>query len=49
MPTINLEGFDTQSAPMKAITEVVKDYFECSVSSREAMNYIFAICEEWNH
>lgn len=47
MPTINLEGFDTQVAPMKAIDEIMRDYMEGCVNSKEAMSYIHAIVCEW--
>jgi hypothetical protein len=49
MPTINLEGFDTQLAPMKAIDEVLRDYYEGSVNAKEAMEYINAINCEWKY
>lgn len=49
MPTIDLTGFNTQSAPMAAIAEVLTDYYEGSVNSREAMEYINAITIEWSH
>lgn len=47
MPTINLDGFNTQVAPMKAVDEVLRDYYEGCVSAREAMEYINAINCEW--
>lgn len=49
MPTINLSGFNTQVAPMKAIDEILRDYYEGSVNSREAMEYINAINCEWKY
>ena len=47
MATINLEGFNTQVAPMKAIDEVLRDYYEGCVNAKEAMEYINAINCEW--
>lgn len=49
MPVISLEGLDTQLAPMKAIDEILRDYYEGSINSREAVEIINAINYEWKH
>lgn len=46
---INLEGFDTQLAPMKAIDEILRDYYDGSINSKEAISYINAINCEWKY
>ena len=47
MPTIDLNGFDTQSAPMAAIAEVLNDYHGGFTNSMETVSIITAITTEW--
>lgn len=47
MPAINLDGFDTQLKPMYAIDEVLKDYYDNHINSKEAIAIIDAINCEW--
>lgn len=49
MTMINLEGFNTQVAPMDAITEVLEDWDNGFVSGIEALRIIKAVTYEWNH
>ena len=49
MPVIDMTGLDTQIAPMKAIDEILTDYYEGSINSREAIEIINAINYEWKH
>lgn len=44
---INLDGFNTQSAPMDAIEEIVRDVDEGFVNPLVAINYIRSVCIEW--
>ena len=48
MPSINLSGFDTQSAPMAAIAEIISDCYNGHVSPKMAIDYINAVCCEWS-
>lgn len=47
MPSIDMTGLDTQSAPMAAITEVLNDHYNGFTSSIETLNIINAIAIEW--
>lgn len=47
MPVIDMTGLNTQSAPMAAIEEVLKDHFNGFTSSAETLNIINAISIEW--
>ena len=47
MPVINMSGFDTQKEPMKAIDEVLQDFYGDFINSREAIEIINAIMCEW--
>ena len=49
MVHINLEGFDTQLEPMKAIAEVMDDWNEGFVNPREALGIVYAITCEWRY
>lgn len=44
---INLAGFDTQTAPVDAIAEIVNDVKEGFVNPLLAISYIDAIIIEW--
>jgi hypothetical protein len=48
MPKINLNGMDTQSAPMAAIAEIITDCYNGHVSPKMAIDYINAVCCEWS-
>jgi hypothetical protein len=47
MPVIDLTGFDTQSAPMGAIAEVLNDYHGGFTNSVETLSIVNAIVTEW--
>lgn len=47
MPTIDMTGLDTQSAPMAAVHEVLNDHYNGFINSTEAMGIINAIAIEW--
>lgn len=47
MPVIDLNGFDTQSAPMNAIAEVLNDYNGGFTNSVETLSIVNAIVTEW--
>lgn len=47
MPTIDLNGFNTQLAPMAAIAEVLNDYHGGFTNSVETVSIITAITTEW--
>jgi hypothetical protein len=47
MPVIDMTGLDTQLAPMKAIHEVLSDYYNGFINSKEALGIINAIACEW--
>lgn len=49
MPVIDMIGLDTQSAPMAAIEEALKDHFNGFTSPAETINLITAISVEWAH
>jgi hypothetical protein len=49
MPVIDMTGLDTQLAPMKAIDEVVGDYTNGFINSKEALGIINAIVCEWKY
>lgn len=49
MPVIDMTGLNTQSAPMAAIDEVLKDHFNGFTSPAETLNLISAISIEWSH
>lgn len=44
---INLEGLNTQTAPVDAIAEIVEDVKGGFVNPLTALNYIEAIIIEW--
>jgi hypothetical protein len=46
---IDLRGFDTQSAPMSAIEEIVNDCLNEYVDHKTAINYINAVVREWKY
>lgn len=48
MPVIDMSGLDTQSAPMKAIDDVLKEYHQGFLSGIETLNVITAISIEWH-
>ena len=47
MAVINLQGLDTQTKPMYAVDEVLKDYYDNCITSKEALEIINAINCEW--
>lgn len=47
MPVIDMSGFKTQTEPMKAIEETLKDYKDGFLSGLEALGIINAISTEW--
>lgn len=47
MPIIDMTGLDTQLAPMKAIDEVLADYYNGFINSKEALGIINAVNCEW--
>ena len=47
MPVIDLSDFDTQSAPMSAIAEVLNDYNGGFTNSIETLAIVNAITAEW--
>lgn len=47
MPTIDMDGLNTQSAPMDAIAEVMNDYHGGFTNSVETLAIINAIVSEW--
>jgi hypothetical protein len=47
MPIIDMTGLDTQLAPMKAIHEVLSDYYNGFINSKEALSIVNAIACEW--
>jgi hypothetical protein len=47
MPVIDMTGLDTQSAPMKAIHEVLNDHYNGFINPKEALGIINAIACEW--
>jgi hypothetical protein len=49
MPVIDMTGFDTQLAPMKAIDEVLTDLDGGFINNREAIGIINAIVCEWKY
>jgi hypothetical protein len=49
MPVIDMTGLQTQTAPMKAIDEVVGDYANGFINSKEALGIINAIVCEWKY
>jgi hypothetical protein len=49
MTYIDLRGFDTQSAPMDAIAEIVDDTLNNYIDPKTAINYIYAVVCEWRH
>lgn len=49
MPVVDLRGWNTQTAPMDAISEIVNDNFNGHVDAKTAMTYIAAVCAEWRH
>jgi hypothetical protein len=49
MPVIDMTGFDTQLAPMKAIDEVLTDLYGGFINNKEALGIINAIVCEWKH
>lgn len=48
MPVIDMSGLDTQSAPMKAIDNILKEYHQGFLSGIETLNAITAISIEWH-
>lgn len=49
MPALDMSGFDTQLAPMKAIDDVLKEYHQGFLSGPETLNAITAISIEYHH
>lgn len=49
MPVLDMSGFDTQQAPMKAIDDVLKEYSQGFLSGVETLNAITAISIEYHH
>lgn len=49
MPVIDMTGFDTQLAPMKAIDEVLTDLDGGFINNKEALGIINAIVCEWKY
>lgn len=47
MPAINMSGLDTQTAPMGAVEDVVKDYVGGFLTATEAIDIVTAIVHEW--
>lgn len=47
MPVIDMTGLDTQSAPMKAIDDILKEYHNGFLSGIEALNIISIVSIEW--
>ena len=47
MPTIDMTGLNTQTAPMDAVAEILNDYHGGFINSIEAMSIINAITVEW--
>ena len=47
LASIDLTGFDTQSAPMSAIAEVLNDYNSGFTNSVETLAIVNAIVTEW--
>ena len=49
MPVIDMTGLQTQIAPMNAIHEVLNDYTNGFINSKEALGIINAIACEWKY
>jgi hypothetical protein len=47
MPVIDMSELDTQSKPMYAIAEVLQDYYDNCINSKEALGIINSINCEW--
>ena len=49
MPTVDLSGLNTQSAPMDAIAEVLNDYHGGFTTAVETVAVVNAIVSEWRY
>lgn len=47
MPVLDMAGFDTQTAPMDAIAEVLNDYNGGFTNALETVALVNAIVTEW--
>lgn len=47
MPVIDMNGLDTQRAPMEAIFEILNDYHGGFVNAVETLSIINAVAVEW--
>lgn len=47
MPVIDMSGFDTQTQPMYAVEDVVKDYVGRFLTAAETVDIVTAIVHEW--